>query len=209
MLRFSAAGAEAARGVATPTIDLLVEILADEGFEIRTIDLNAEVRIAALRREYDPAERDRLVKLFGDAAQWPRTLRNLQWLCASLNVPRFSRSTTVRVPLPCGYDVDVAASKYLIALEGGEIPVEVLFSGTVFYCGEDGGLQTAMIPGENQVSLRIPMATWREAVDAAFPDSAWVRMRRDTLNRLQAYRARRALGDWDSVFDELLIKADR
>lgn len=207
-LHFSAVGAEAAHGAAMPTIELLVGIECDAAFEIRTVALNVDVRIAAQRRKYEAAERERLMELFGDDSQRERSLRNLQWVRESLNVPRFTGSTQIRVPVPCAYDFDVVASRYLVALESGEIPVDVRFSGTVFFCGEDGGLQTAMIPPESEVSLSIAVATWRQAVDAAFPESAWIRMRRDTLNRLQAYRSRRGHVDWDQFFDELLAKAE-
>jgi Family of unknown function (DUF6084) len=207
-LRFRPLGAEAARGYAMPTIELIVEIDAEAGYEIRTITLNAEVRIAAQRRQYGANERERLLEVFGDASQWAQSMRSLQWMRGSLNVPRFAGSTQVRIPLPCTFDFDVVASKYLIALETGEIPVDVLFTGTVFYCGSDGGLQTAMIPWESEVSFRIPVSTWRQAVDAAFPESAWIRMRRDTLKRLQAYRSRHVHADWDQMFDELLTKAE-
>ena len=34
--------------------------------------------------------------------------------------------------MPLSYDVDVAAHKYLAGLEDGEVPLLLLFSGTVF-----------------------------------------------------------------------------
>ncbi len=207
-LRFRPLAAEAARAYTAPTIELIVQIDSDAGYEIRTITLNLEVQIKTQRRKYGATERDRLLEVFGDASQWPTSMRSLQWMRGSLNVPRFAGSTQIRIPLPCAYDFDVAASKYLIALEAGDIPVDVLFTGTIFYCGNDGGLQTAMIPGESKVSFRVPVSTWRQAVDAAFPESAWIRMRRDTLKRLQAYRAKHTHVDWDETFDELLAKVE-
>jgi hypothetical protein len=207
-LHFRALGAQASHAYATPTIELMTEIACDEAYEIRTVTLNVDVRIAAARRRYDDAEQERLRELFGDVSQWAHSLRSLQWMHGSLNVPRFSASTTVRIPLPCSYDFEVASAKYLSALESGEIPVDVLFSGTVFYCAEDGGLQTAMIPWESEVSLRIPIDTWREAVDAAFPETCWIRFNRSTLTKLQAYRSRQGHADWDATFDALLAKAD-
>lgn len=207
-LHFKALGAEAAHDVATPTIELILGIDCDAEFEIRTVALDVEVRIAAQRRNYETAERERLTELFGDASQWARSMDSLQWVRTSINVPRFTGATEIRVPLPCTYDFDVVASKYLVALEGGEIPVDVLFSGTVFFCGDDGGLQTAMIPWDSELSLAISLATWRRAVEAFSPESAWIRMRRETRDRLQAYRSRRAFADWDHVFDELLRKAE-
>lgn len=207
-LRFRALGTEASHAYTTPTIELMTEITCDEAYEVRTVTLNVEVRIAAQRRRYDSAEQERLREIFGDASQWGHSLRSLQWMRGSLNVPRFSGSTTVKIPLPCSYDFEVASAKYLSALESGEIPVDVFFSGTVFYCGDDGGLLTAMIPWESEVSLRISIATWREAVDAAFPETCWIRFRRSTLTKLEAYRSRQGHGDWDATFEALLAKAD-
>lgn len=207
-LRFRALGAEASRDFATPTIELVAEIECDPTYEIRTVALSVDVQIAAQRRRYDAAERARLGEIFGAESQWAKSLRHLRWMHASMNIARFAGSTTVRIPLPCSYDFEVAAAKYLASLESGEIPVDVLFSGTVFYCGADGDLQTAMIPWESEISMRIPVATWRQAVNAAFPESCWIRFGRDTLAKLQAYRSRRGHIDWDETFKELLEKAE-
>lgn len=206
-LQFRALGAQPSHAFATPTLELAVEISCEGPHHVRAIALNAEVRIAAQRRRYAPAERERLFELFGDSPQWPQSLRSVQWMRASLNVAGFSGSTVIQLALPCTYDFEVAAAKYLAALEEGQIPVDLLFSGTLFYAGSDGRLQSAMIPWESETTLRIPVAVWREALDAAFPQSAWVRVGRETLARLQAYRSRRAHLDWDETLADLLASA--
>jgi hypothetical protein len=48
--------------------------------------------------------------------------------------------------VPCTFDFDLAATKYFPALGSGEIPLCVMFSGTVFYQSEDGALQIAHVP---------------------------------------------------------------
>jgi hypothetical protein len=203
-LRFRTLGAQASHGFATPVIELAIEIACDPTYEIRAVALNVDVRIAAQRRRYDAPERERLGEIFGNESQWAQSLGSIQWMRGALNVPRFEGSTVIRVPLPCSYDFDVAAAKYLAALESGEIPVEALFSGAIFYAGANGNLQTAMIPWESESAFRIPVATWREAMDTAFPQSAWIRVADTTLRKLQAYRSRRAHADWDVTLDELL-----
>jgi hypothetical protein len=45
---------------------------------------------------------------------------------------------------------------------------------------------------------------WREALDRAFPGTAWIRVRRDVFDRLQAYKSTRALLTWDAALEELL-----
>lgn len=206
-LRFRALGAQPSRAFATPTIELWVEIACEAPYEIRAIALNVEVRIAAQRRRYETPERERLFDLFGDPSQWQQSLRSVQWMRASVNVASFAGSTVIEIPLPCSYDFDVAAAKYLAALEDGEIPVDVLFSGTVFYDDGAGRLQTAMIPWESEATFRITVAMWRKAVDAAFPESAWLRVSRTMLARLHTYRSSRAHLDWDETLADLLENA--
>jgi hypothetical protein len=203
-LRFSARGIEAVHAAAIPTLRVRLAIETADERPIRGVALNVRVLIAAERRRYDPAESERLGELFGSIDQWPRSLGSVAWTQTALNVPPFARETLVDVPLPCSYDFDVAAAKYLAALADGEVPIELLFNGNLFYSAADGRLQTAMIPWDSETTLRMPMAVWREAVDTAFPDSGWLRVRRDTLRQLQAYRSRRRLTDWDQTLAALL-----
>ena len=48
--------------------------------------------------------------------------------------------------MPCSYDLEVAAAKYLDALPDGEVPLAFHFSGRIFYRGEDGRLQIVLTP---------------------------------------------------------------
>jgi len=41
-------------------------------------------------------------------------------------------------------------------------------------------------------------------MDAHFPNSAWVRVRRETMDALNKYRSGRALPSWDDTFTSLL-----
>ena len=61
-------------------------------------------------------------------------------------VPSFTGATEFELPVPCTYDLEVAATKYLYALPDGEVPLSFHFSGTVFYRGDDGRLQVALVP---------------------------------------------------------------
>ena len=106
--------------------------------------------------------------------------------------------------MPCTYDFDVAASKYLDAVGDGEIPIELLFSGTLFYAGREGQLQTAMIPWDREAHFRMPAAVWHEAIERAFPGTAWIRLDRDVFERLHAYRGARSLPTWDATVERLL-----
>jgi hypothetical protein len=54
----------------------------------------------------------------------------------------------------------------------------------------------------------MPVATWRELVDAHFPGRAWLPCGRDTLDALSAFKARHALPTWDATLNALLAQAD-
>jgi len=188
-----------------PTLAFAIRIDAG-GHEIRSLALDVQVRIAATRRRYDDAERQRLFELFGAPGGWDRSLRNLRWTTAPLNVSQFTGSTTAELPVPCTYDFDVVATKYLHALTlgGGDVPLELLFSGTVFYSTAAGLLQTAQIPASAEADYRLPVAVWRETMDRHFPGAVWLRVDRETFERLHAYRSRHALPSWEATLHRLL-----
>jgi hypothetical protein len=207
-LRFSVLGTEPGH-CAVPTLRLRLGAETEGDRAVRGLALTVHVQIAAERRRYDDVEVERLAELFGAPDAWSRSLGAVPWLHAALNVPEFAGATTIEVGLPCSYDFEVASAKYLAALGGGEIPVDVLLSGTMFYAARDGRLQVAKIPWDNELSARIPVAAWRAAVDAAFPGSAWLRIARETLGALQAYRSRHAFTSWDETFVALLGEEER
>jgi hypothetical protein len=100
--------------------------------------------------------------------------------------------------------MDVVASRYLDALPGGEVPLEFLFSGTVFYAGAAGQLQAVRISWEGDAEYRMPVRVWRATMDLYFPGSAWLRLPKDSFDRLCAYKARHALPSWHATVDALL-----
>lgn len=202
-LGFAVEEMTALRHAAVPTLCFRLGVDAG-GREVRSLGLNVQLRIDATRRRYEPGDEERLQELFGGRERWGRTLRSLMWASASLTVPRFSGRTSVALHVPATYDFEVVAAKYLNALSSGEVPVELLFSGTLFYQGEDGRLQAAPVSWEQELRTLLPVAVWREAIESAFPASAWLRLSRDAFDRLWAYRASRALPTWEAALDELL-----
>src|SRR5688500_8396096 len=95
---------------------------------------------------------------------------------AAQMIPDITVSAEIEVPVPYTYDFEVATSKYFHALEDGEIPLILLCSGTVFV-KTDGGFQVEQVPWHKEAAFRLPVATWREMMDAHFPNSAWIRIR--------------------------------
>lgn len=179
------------------------------GRTLRGLALNVRLQIKAERRRYGAAEAERLRELFGAVQDWPRSLASVPWAQTALNVGPFDGRTVVELRVPCTYDFEVAAAKYLAALEDGHVPVELLFSGTVLWTAGDGRLQTAMIPWDRDASARMPVAVWQEAMRASFGDAAWLRLHRDVFARLQAFRSRRGLTTWEATVEALLAREGR
>jgi hypothetical protein len=204
-LRFAVTDGGAMDHAAVPTLRFALAVESVSGpASIRSVALSVEIRIAATRRAYNPAERERLADVFGDDESWRRNLHTLHWTTQSLNVPAFTGSTTVEMPVTCTYDLEVAGAKYLHSLDHGQIPLEFLFSGTVFYVDPSGRLQIGRVGWDQEATYRLPVAAWREVIDRHFPDTAWLRLRRETWERLAAYKARGTHLSWDDAVDDLL-----
>lgn len=208
-LAFGVEGAEALRYAAVPTLRLALRIDSRGGLAIRSLLLDTQVQIAARRRGYDEDAEQRLAELFGTPDRWGTTLRTLPWLRTTVVVPPFEGATTVDLDLPCTYDLEVTASRYFDALGDGEVPLELLFSGSVFYAGADGRLQTTRLAWSQEADYALPVAVWRRTMDQHFPDSAWLRLGRQSFDRLSLYRARRGLGSWEEALDSLLGERER
>ena len=208
-LDFRVEGAEVLEFAAVPSLlfKLRIENLEEE--PIRSVALNTQIRIAATQRYYDAAEQERLLEVFGEPSRWKDTLRSLLWTHTVLQVPPFSGSTVVDMPVTCTYDLEVVWAKYFYALEEGEVPLEFLFSGTVFYAGQDGRLQVERISWEKEAEFRLPVRLWKEMMERYFPNSAWIRLRRDAFDRLYNYKARRGLPTWEAAVDALLRASEQ
>jgi len=192
---------------AVPTLAFAIRLEAADGVAVRSVALNVQLRIAATRRRYDDREREALLEIFGPSDLWGRSLRSLHWCNVAINVGAFTGTTVVELPVTCTYDLDIAATRYFDALGGGEVPIELLFSGSVFYAAPAGGLGVAPIGWDREAEWRLPAAVWRAAIERHYPDSGWLRLDRDSLDRLHHFRARRALMSWSETVDALLTAA--
>jgi hypothetical protein len=203
-LAFAVLDAAPLKYAAAPTLAFTLRIDAAGAWPIRSVLLDTQLQIAARRRHYDETAHERLGDLFGPVKDWGANLRTLLWTRTTLAVPPFTGSTVVELPVPCSYDMEVAATRYLSALAGGEVPLEFLFSGTVFYTAAGGQLQAARISWEGDAEYRMPVRLWRDTMDHFFPGAAWLRLSRASFDRLAAYRARHALASWDDTVAALL-----
>lgn len=199
-LGFSVVDAAPVERAAAPTLRFSLRVSSE--VPVRSVLLDVQVQIAARRRGYDAAAHERLFELFGPVADWGTTLRTLLWTRTTLVVPGFDESCVVALDVPCSYDFDVAASRYLDALTDGVVPLELLFSGSVFYV-EDGRLQTTRLSWESEAGFDLPVAVWKATMERHFRGTAWVRLRKESFDRLSAYKSRHALASWDEALEAL------
>ena len=197
-------GAAVLEYAAAPSLVFKLRLENLEGEPIRSVTLNTQVRIAATQRHYGAVEQERLLEVFGEPHRWGNTVRSLLWTHTTLQVPPFSGSTVVDMPVPCTYDLEVVATKYFYALEDGEVPLEFLFSGAVFYAGEGGRLQIARVPWEKEAEYRMPVRLWKEMMEQYFPNSAWIRLHKDAFDQLYDYKIRMGLPTWEAAVEALL-----
>ena len=202
-LQFQVESAEAVVRAATPQLAFKVRITNADPQPVQSIALRAQIQIEPTRRRYTAQEQQNLRELFGEPERWSKTLHPLLWTNENVNVSGFAGSTVIDVPVPCTFDFNVAVTKYVYGLEDGELPVSLMFSGTVFYPGPMG-LQIGQIPWDRSVTYRLPVRVWKEMMDLHYPGSGWICVRREVFERLDEYRARHGISSWEQAFDAVL-----
>lgn len=205
-LAFDCTGARADRFALVPSMLFSLRITETTGERVEAIALRCQMRIEPARRRYTDEEAQRLTDLFGETLRWAETLKPMQFTNVSVMVPGFTGSTDIDVPVPLSYDMEIGSTRYFAGLDGGEIPLLLLFSGTVFGTA-DGRLSVTQVPWSKEASFRLPVRVWREAIDAHFPNSAWIRLSTLTFDDLLAYKTARSLPTWDATILHLLSEA--
>ena len=171
---------------------------------IHTVVLRAQIQIEVTRRRYTPEEQAKLLDLFGEPSRWGQTLKNLLWTNAIVIVPGFEKETIVQLQVPCTFDFNVGATKYFHGLSEGDLPLNFLFSGTVFYADGNEQLQVAPISWEKEAKFKLPLKTWKDLIDHYYPNSAWLYLRRDVFDRLYQYKVRHGIPSWEQVIERVL-----
>lgn len=214
-LSFEVMDVEVAPYAAAPLLNFKLRVTnANSEEQIRSVALTTQIRLDVTRRKYSTKEREYLLDLFGEPERWSQTLRNMLWTFVNVGVPSFMGSTVVDMPVPCSFDFNVGATKYFHALDAGEIPLSFLFSGTVFYEAPEseeedggwggGGLQVAQVSWESESSYRLPVEVWKRMMDYYYPNSAWLRLRQDTFDRLHLYKMKKGMTNWEEAIESLL-----
>jgi hypothetical protein len=194
----------AARGLA-PLLHFRLGLTNQDPREtIHGVMLHAQIQVEAPRRDYTPKEKENLLELFGPPERWGDTLRNQLWGHADVSLPGFSGSAETVLPMPCTYDMNLGITKYFHALDGGDISLLFLFSGSIFYARQDGVLQAQRIPWEKECRYRMPAGVWRGMMQRHYPNSVWLTLHRDAFERLAAYKRQEGLATWEQAIDRLL-----
>ena len=68
-------------------------------------------------------------------------------------------------------------------------------------------MNVAPVAWHADTTFRLPVAVWRQMMDVYFPNSGWVMLSRDVLDKLTQYKASRALASWDLTVEHLLKEA--
>jgi hypothetical protein len=208
-LQFRVEGAEPRKFAAEPSLNFLLrvsETIAPKGAPtpIQTVVLRCQIRIEPGRRRYEPEEKHRLRDLFGSADRWGQTLRPMLWTHITAVVPPFIGERIVDLPVPCSFDFNHAASRYFCALDNGDLPLCFLFSGTIFHENGDGDLQVQQISWEKESTFRLTAETWRDLMNAYYPDKRWLCMRKDLFDQLDQFKSDHGLISHDAAIERLL-----
>lgn len=201
-------GAEVIKHAALPLIALKLRITNFPAAEtIHAITLRCQVQLEPAKRRYGAGEQGKLLDLFGTPERWARTVKPLLWMNTSLAVPRFMDAVVVDLELPCTFDFNVAATKYFHALDAGDIPLSVMFSGTLFYEASDGALQISQVPWDREANYRLPVKIWKELMEMHYPNSAWLCLQREAFEQLYDYKVQHGLPTWEQAIAKALAAA--
>ena len=204
-LSFSVDAAEVVSSAAAPLLSFKLHIRnANAAEQVQSVLLRCQIQMETTKRHYSPEEQTKLFELFGEPERWGRTLRSMLWVNTSTTVPPFQGETIVDLPVPCSFDFNIAATKYFAGLDDGVVPLNLMFSGTIFFQRDEAGLQVQQIPWDKEASFKLPVNTWREMMDHYYPNSAWLCLRRDVFERLSRYKTEHGLPTWEQALESLL-----
>jgi len=207
-LQFQVQGASVVPNAASPCVALQLQVSNAGGELIHTVVLRCQIQIETTRRRYTEEDQRQLRDLFGEPERWGQTLRSTLWTHAQVVVPSFLMRIVTDLHVPCTFDFNVAATKYFAGLQDGDVPLLLLFSGSVFYEGPDGAMQVAPISWDKETRFRLPVKVWRDLMDAYYPNSAWLCLRRDAFERLLAYKTLHGIPTWEEALERLMNAAE-
>ena len=208
---------------AVPQLSFAVADAAAERYSAApTLELRAGIeRVRRRRRALDPArhpdpDRGATAALrrgrAGVAGRAVRHARSLEHDAAHAAVDAHdARRAAVHatpprstLPVACSYDLEVNAASYLSALQDGEVPLEFLFSGSVFYAGPGGMLQTARISWDREAEYRLPRGVVARGDGPPLPGRGLAAAGAPAFDRLRAYKAEHGLRTLEDAVERLM-----
>ncbi len=206
-LEFEVVGVGPERYCAAPTVTFKVRITENSGDNIYAVALRTQIMIEPQRRRYTPEEEQRLLAQFGERDRWGQTLKPFYWATVGSMVTAFTESVEIDIQVPLTYDWELASTKFLHAVETGDVPVNLLFNGTIISKGESG-FSIEPVPWNKESRFGVPAGLWRAVMDIYFPGTGWIRTDRSTIDKLERFRSIRGLTSWERTFDVLVEEAD-
>lgn len=188
-LRLDAHGVCAVPYAAAPTLRFELSLTDPRERDVLTGALSVQIHVDPAKRAYDDDTRERLIELFGAPERWASTTQSFQWARVDAMVPAFRGTTRFDVEVPCTYDLEVAASKYLYSLPDGVAPLSFFATGMLVWRGDGDRLQVAQVPWSCIARLDMPVTAWKDAMAACYPGGGWVRLTTETLDALAARKA--------------------
>jgi hypothetical protein len=202
-LKFRVESAAPTARAAVPMMNFRVRV-TNRGIEpVRVAALRCRIEIDAPRRAYSAEDQERLKDLFGESSVWSKHLDRLLWTSTTLVLPEFSETVACDLQAPCSFDFNVAATKYFYGLQEGAAPLRFQFSGQVVYQNESGGLESVEI-AEEMANYTLPIHAWSEMMENFYPESVWLRLPRETFERLYQYKKDGGIPTWEDVFERIL-----
>ncbi len=204
-LDFAVRGMRVERHSMSPLLLCALEVVnKTPDVPVQNVMLRCQIRIEPTRRTYGGQEPERLSELFGLRERWGETLRSFLWTHTDVLIPAFDTACTVDLPVPCSYDFNIAATTYFDGLETGEVPLSLLFSGTVFSSDAEGGLQIEQIAWNKEASYRLPVAIWRDMMAHYYPGGRFLCLGRDVFEQLQRFKRDHGHPTFDRALAALL-----
>ncbi|GHH86810.1 hypothetical protein GCM10018793_60180 [Streptomyces sulfonofaciens] len=206
-LAFTVAGIRPLEHAAVPTLAIRLTVTRTGGGPVRSVLLTTAIRIDAARGPHEHTDAAALAPLFGQPEQWATSMRPLTWARLTTVLPPFDDRSHTDLAVPCTGDTEQALRTYFRAVRDADVPLDLLFSGTVFHRDAEGRLATARIPWDTEATCLLPAALWHGLTERYFGPGRWLRVSRGTGERLDAYGAAHGLVDTESSVVALLDAA--
>jgi len=65
------------------------------------------------------------------------------------------------------------------------------------------GVVPEFVPWSCEAHYPLPVAVWRETIDAVFPNCAWIRVNRDLFDELRRFKIASGVPTWDAAIQRL------